>query len=78
MKPNIVKSVPKGDFQTISIEMPDWKNVFLSFISQKAKIKYLLAEMPTLSAEIQGELINQKYVHLALESDDWQHFLVPT
>lgn len=78
LKPNVVEFAPKGDFEKISIEMPEWKKKFRSLIDQRASIKYVLAEMPTLSAEIHDELIKQKYIHLVLASDDWQHFLVPT
>jgi len=77
MKPFIVKLVPKGDFEKISIEMPDWINRFLLLINQRIAIKYDVYEMPTLSAQIQELLIDQKYVHLALESDFDQHFLIP-
>jgi len=77
MKPFIVKLVPKGDFEKISIEMPDWLTRFSSLISQRVGIKYDVYEMPTLSAELQELLVEQKYVHLALESDTDQHFLVP-
>lgn len=57
--------------------MPDWLTRFPSLISQRVGIKYDVYEMPTLSAEIQKLLVEQKYVHLALESDTDQHFLVP-
>lgn len=77
MKPFIVKLVPKGDFEKISIEMPDWLTRFPTLISQRIAIKYDGYEMPTLSAEIQKLLVDQKYVHLVLESDLDQHFLIP-
>ena len=77
MKPFIVKLVPKGDFEKISIETPDWLTRFPSLISQRIGIKYDVFEMPTLSGEIQELLVRQKYVHLVLESDTDQHFLVP-
>ena len=77
MKPFIVKLVPKGDFEKISIEMQDWETRFPFLINQRIGIKYDVYEMPTLSTEIQELLVEQKYVHLALESDTDQHFLIP-
>lgn len=75
-KPDIVKISPKGNFEKISIEMPDWENQFLSLISQRIAIQYETYEMPTLSAKIQELLVEQKYVHLVLESDTDQHYLI--
>lgn len=77
MKPFIIKLVPKGDFEKISIKMPDWLIRFPSLISQRIGIKYDVYGMPTLSTEIQESLTAQKYIHLVLESNTNQHFLVP-
>jgi hypothetical protein len=40
-------------------------------------IKYQVYNMPNLSQEIQDALNKQNYLHLILEPDHWQHFLVP-
>jgi len=77
MIPFTVKLVPKGDFEKISIQMPDWETRFPSLISQRIAIKYRFNEMPNLSKEIQELLVEKQYVHLTLESDLDQHFLIP-
>ena len=77
IKPHIAKIIPKGDFEKINIEILGWENRFPSLISQRIAIKYDTYEMPTLSAKIQELLVEQKYVHLVLESDTDQHFLIP-
>lgn len=74
----IVKSVPEGVFEKISIEMADWKQKFQSLINQRKRIKYSVYDMPTIGTEIQNELGKQSYVKLVLESDHDQYFLIPT
>ncbi|NOS70555.1 MAG: hypothetical protein HOP33_11565 [Verrucomicrobia bacterium] len=77
MNTEIIKSVPQGHFERISIEMQDWKRLFQSLVSQRKHIKYNRIEMPNLSKEIADELSRQNYVHLILVPDESQHFLVP-
>ena len=73
----LTKSVPPGDFEEISIEMPDWQARFLTLIQKEARIKYDVYAMPTLSKEIKDELSRRSYCDVILESDKDQHFLVP-
>ncbi len=72
----IVKSVPLGDFEKVSISTHD-ENSFLSLIGQRKAIQYETFELPNLSKEIQSELSKQGFVKLILESDTNQYFLVP-
>jgi hypothetical protein len=73
----LVKSVPSGDFEEVSIHMTDWHQRFVRLIQERKPIKYDVYTMPTLSKDIQDELSKQSYCHLILESDKDQHFLAP-
>ena len=77
MNTALVKSVPEGEFEEVSIEHPNWREAFEALITQRKPIRYQVYTMPNLSREIQDALNKQSYVHLILESDQWQHFLVP-
>jgi hypothetical protein len=74
---SIIKAVPPGDFEEISIHLPDWKTQFLTFVQQRKRIKYDAYTMPNISKEIQEELSKRSYCDLILERDHCQHFLVP-
>ena len=73
----LIKSVPPGDFEEVSIHMADWQARFLTLIQKEARIKYDVYAMPTLSKDIQDELSRQRYCHFILESDHGKHFLAP-
>ena len=73
----LIKSVPPGDFEEISIHMPDWQARFLKLIQERKPVKYDVYTMPTLSANVQDELSKQHYCHLILENDHDKHFLTP-
>jgi len=73
----LTKSVPPGEFEEVSIEMPDWQARFIKLAQERNPIKYHVCTMPTLSKDIQDELIKQHYCHLILESDHDKHFLTP-
>ena len=73
----LVKSIPPGDFEKVSIHMPDWSARFLRLIQDRKPIKYDVYTMPNLSKDILDELSKQSYCHLILESDNDQHFLTP-
>jgi len=77
MNITIVKSAPQGKFETISIEMLDWKSKFQSLISQRRGIEYQIGEMPNISKELRDKLSKHNFIDLILESDHGQHFLVP-
>ncbi len=77
MNTKIVQTVPEGNFVNISNEMADVENFFESMVSQRNAVKYRINKMPNLSAKIQKELCQQNYIDCILESDHWQHFLVP-
>lgn len=73
----LINSVPPGDFEEVSIHMPDWQARFLKLIQERKPVKYDVYRMPTLSNAIQDELSRQGYCHLILESDHDKHFLTP-
>jgi len=73
----LIKSVPPGDFEQISIQMPDWQARFLKLVQERKPVKYDVYTMPTLSKDIQDELSRQSYCHLILQSDHDKHFLTP-
>jgi hypothetical protein len=77
MNTSLVKSVPQGDFVEVSALMKDWETKFQMLVSQKRPIKYDMYPMPNISQEFQNRLAQQGYCDLILESDQWQHFLVP-
>ena len=73
----IIKSVPPGDFEDISIDMPDWQARFLKLVQDEKPIKYIVYTMPNLSKEIQDELSKRGYRDLILDSYKDQHYLAP-
>ncbi len=73
----IIPSVPPGDFEDISVDMPDWQARFLKLVQDEKAIKYDVYTMPNLSKEIQDELNKRGYRYLILDSDKNQHFLAP-
>jgi hypothetical protein len=77
MNTSIVKSVPQGEFVEISVLMNGWENKFKVLVSQKRRIKYDFYPLPTVPREVTTHLDQQGYSDLVLESDQWQHFLVP-
>jgi len=77
MNKSIVKIIPKGDFKEVSIESEDWHILFLNLVKKLQLIKYSIYSMPNIPDDIQAELNARGYCELILESDNWQHFLVP-
>jgi len=73
----LIKSVPPGDFEEVTIQMADWQAHFLKLVQERKPIKYDVYTMPTLSKDIEDELSRQSYCHLILESDHDKHFLRP-
>jgi hypothetical protein len=73
---SMIKDVPPGDFEEISIQMPQWEKTFQTLVKQGKLIKYQVYSMPNLSESIQDELSKGKYCNFVLEDSDW-HFLVP-
>ncbi len=77
MNTSLVKSVPQGDFMEVSALMQDWETRFQTLVSEKRPIKYDMYPMPNIPDEFKHRLSQQGYCDLILESDQWQHFLVP-
>ena len=77
MNTSLVKSVPQGDFVEISVLVQDWETKFQMLVSEKRPIKYDMYPMPNIPDEFKNRLTQQGYCDLILESDQWQHFLVP-
>ena len=73
----IVKTIPLGVFNGISIEMPNWQQTFMDFIRLHLRIKYDVYSMPNLGADITKELRTNGYTMLIYENDQDQRFLVP-
>lgn len=73
----IIKTVPPGDFEDISIEMPDWQARFLKLVQDEKHLKYDVYTMPNPSKEIQDELSKRGYRDFILDGDKDQHFLAP-
>ena len=73
----ISRTVPAGDFEEISIEMPEWKSTFLSLVEQGKRIKYNVHTMPTIAKDIRTELSKRSYCDFILDRDRDHHFLVP-
>jgi hypothetical protein len=74
----LTKTVPALNFKEVSIHIPSWQNLFITFVEDEQPIKYDVYTMPVIPAEIQDELNKRCYVHLILGSDNDQHFLVPS
>jgi hypothetical protein len=73
----IVRTVPAGVFEEISIEMPDWKTTFLNLVREGKRIHYDVHTMPTIAKDIRAELNQGHYCDFILERDQDHHFLVP-
>ena len=78
MNTALVKAAPRGDFAEISVLMQGWEIKFQTLVSQKRPIKYDMYPRPNIPPEIRDRLVQQGYRDLILESDQWQHFLVPS
>jgi hypothetical protein len=74
----LTKTVPALNFEDVSIHIPDWQIFFHKLVQDERPIKYDVYTMPVISAEIQAELSKHGYVHLILDSDKDQHFLIPS
>ena len=77
MKRKVVKDVPLGDFEEISILMPQWATRFFALVANKRLIKFNLLNMPTLGQDIRNALNQKGYRELILQDDHDQHFLIP-
>lgn len=77
MNTALIKTVPSGDFEEVSIHMPDWQAHFMRLVQEKKRIKFGLYTMPIIPKDIRDELSRQTYRDLILEHDHWHHFLVP-
>ena len=77
MNTALIKTVPPGDFEEVSIHTPDWCAHFLRLVQEGKRIRYGLYTMPNIPKDIQDELSRRSYRDLILEDDQWQHFLVP-
>jgi hypothetical protein len=77
MNTSLVKSAPQGDFVEVSALFQGWETKFQMLVSQKRSIKYDMYPMPGIPPEFKNRLQAEGYQDLVLESDRWQHFLVP-
>jgi hypothetical protein len=77
MNTSLVKSVPQGDFAEVSVLMKDWEAKFQTLVSQKKPIRYDMYPILGIPQEFKNRLHQQGYQDLVLETDRWQHFLVP-
>ena len=77
MNTSLVKSAPQGDFTEISVMMKGWEAAVQTLVSQNRPIKYDMYPRPEIPREIQNRLREHGYHDLIVESDRWQHFLVP-
>ena len=73
----LVNEVPLGDFEEISIRMPDWESTFLELIEHRKLIKYNVYQMPNLNYDIKTALSKNGYRDLILSNDHDKHYLVP-
>ena len=77
MNTSLVKAVPQGDFVEVSALFKGWETRFQMLVSQNRSIKYDMYPMSGIPPELIIRLQAQGYEDLVLESDRWQHFLVP-
>jgi hypothetical protein len=77
MNTSLVKSVPQGDFVEVSALVKDWETKFQLLVSEKRPFKYDMYPMPNIPQEFKDRLNQQGYRDFILESDQWQHFLIP-
>ena len=77
MNTMLTKTIPALDFEEASILKPNWQAYFITLVQDEKPIKYDVYTMPVISAEIQEKLCERNYVHLILDSDKDQHFLIP-
>ena len=77
MNMSLVKSVPQGDFAEVSTLMSGWEARFQSLMSQSRPIKYDMYPLLGIPPGICSNLAQRGYKDFVLESDRWQHFLVP-
>jgi hypothetical protein len=77
----ITKAPPEGDLEEVSTETDGWQARLLKLVQEGKRIKFSNYNLPnpaeTIPDYIHKELRRKKYLHLILEKDDWQQFLVP-
>jgi putative heme iron utilization protein len=73
----MVRSVPAGNFEEISAQMPEWKATFLSLVQQGKRIHYDVQTMPAITKDIRTELNKGNYFDFVLERNPDHHFLIP-
>lgn len=73
-----VKSTPSGDFVEVSASNKNWLAKLQPLISQKRQIKFDFYPLSCIPEQIQNQLKQEGYQDFTLESDQWQHFFIPT
>ena len=77
MNKSVIHATPPGDFEEVSIHMPEWEKQFRDLVERGKRIKYRLPTMPIIPEGTEQELSNRTYLDCILEQDRWQHFLIP-
>jgi hypothetical protein len=78
MNMSLVKAAPAGDFAEVSALVIGWQSKLHLLAGQKQPIKYDFYPLTNIPPEIRQHLDAEGYEDVVLESDQWQHFLVPT
>jgi hypothetical protein len=77
MNRSLVKLVPQGNFEEVSVLFKGWETKFQTLVSQQQPFKYDMYPLLDMPQEFQNRLTQQGYKDLILENDRWQHFLIP-
>jgi len=77
MNESLVKAMPPGNFVEVSALARDWQDTLRTLVSQRQNIKYDFYPLPGIPEELRSLLKQHGYQDFVLESDQWQHFLVP-
>jgi len=73
----ILKEIPQGEFETVSIEQEACEDRFLQLVNERKPIRYSVFEMPVIPPNVEGEIEKGGYVLGRLESDQDECFLIP-
>lgn len=77
MNTSLVKSIPQGNFEEVSVLMHDWQNKFEALLSEHRPIKIDVYPSPNALSSVSQRLDQHGYHDLVIENDRWQHFLLP-
>jgi hypothetical protein len=77
MNVSLVKTVPQGEFEEVSVLKDGWRDKFQSLVSRNRPLKFDMYPKKGIPEEVKAILEQRGYNALVPLNDRWQHFLLP-